>query len=52
MSNQHQVAQAAVAFNAERARLAEWESGQLRGQIGLVQQDLALVQAHTQAAEL
>ena len=41
MSNQHQEAQAAAAFNAERARLAEWDSGQLRGQIGLVQQDLA-----------
>ena len=30
MSNQHQEAQAA-AFNAERAMLAEWDAGQLRG---------------------
>ena len=61
MSNQHQEAQAAAAFNAERARLAEWDAGQLRGQIGLVQQDLArarndltaaLAQAHTQVADL
>ena len=37
MSNQHQEAQAAAAFNAERARLAECDAGQLRGQIGLVQ---------------
>ena len=36
MSNQHQEAQAAAAFNAERVRLAEWDAGQLRGQIGLV----------------
>ena len=40
MSNQHQEAQA-----AERARLAEWVAGQLRGQIGLVQQDLARILA-------
>ena len=33
-------AQAAADFNAERARLAEWDADQLRGQIGLVQQDL------------
>ena len=54
MSNQHQEAQAAAAFNAER------DAGQLRGQIGLVQQDLAqarndliaaLAQATTQVAE-
>jgi len=40
---------------------AEWDAGQLRGQIGLVQQDLArtrndltaaLAQAHTQVADL
>ena len=41
MSNQHQEAQAVAALNAERARLAEWDAGQLRGEIGLVQQDLA-----------
>ena len=41
LSTQHQEAQAAADFNAERARLAEWDAGQLRGQIGLVQQDLA-----------
>ena len=61
MSAQHQEAQAAAAFNAGRARLVEWDSGQLRGQIGLVQQDLArtrndltvgLAQAHTQVADL
>ena len=61
MSNQHQEVQAAAAFNAERARLAEWDAGLLRGQIGLVQQDLArarndlnaaLAQAHTQVADL
>ena len=54
-------AQAAAAFNTERARLAEWDAGQLRGQIGLVQQDLArtrndltaaLAQAHTQVVDL
>ena len=49
MSNQHQEAQAAAAFNAELARFAEWEAGQARvgcqvgGQIGLVQQDLARI---------
>ena len=52
MSNQHQEAQAVAALNADRARLAEWDAGQLRGEIGLVQQDLArarndLAQAHT-----
>ena len=61
MSSQHQEVQTAAAFNAERARLAEWDSGQLRGQIGLVQQDLtrarndltaAVAQAHTQVADL
>jgi hypothetical protein len=61
MSTQHQEAQAAAVFNAERARLAEWDANQLRGQIGLVQQDLArtrneltaaLAQAHTQVADL
>ena len=31
MSNQRQEAQATAAFNAERARLAEWDAGQLRG---------------------
>ena len=41
LSNHHQEAQAAATFNTERARLAEWDAGQLRGQIGLVQQDLA-----------
>ena len=40
MSNQHQEAQA-----VERARLAEWGAGQLRGQIRLVQQDLARILA-------
>ncbi len=61
LTNQHQEAQAAAAFNAERARLAEWDAGQLRGQIGLVQQDLArarddlttaVAQAHTQVTDL
>jgi hypothetical protein len=33
-------AQAAADLNAERARLAEWDADQLRGQIVLVQQDL------------
>jgi len=33
-------AQAAGDLNAERARLAEWDADQLRGQIVLVQQDL------------
>ena len=37
MSNQHQEAQAAAVSNAERTRPAEWDPGQLRGQIGLVQ---------------
>ena len=32
---------AAAASNVERARLAEWDAGLLRGQIGLAQQDLA-----------
>ena len=59
MSSQHQEAQAAAAVNAERARLAEWDAGQLRGQIGLIQQDLtrtrndlttALAQAHVARA--
>jgi hypothetical protein len=35
MSSKHQEAQAAAAFNAERARLAEWDAG--------AQQDLARV---------
>jgi hypothetical protein len=61
LTNQHQEAQAAAAFNAERARLAEWDAGQLRGQIGLVQQDLArarsdhtaaVAQAHTQVTSV
>jgi hypothetical protein len=59
MSNQHREAQAAAAFNAKRARLAEWKAGQLRGQIGLIQQDLARARndlttalAHTQVADL
>ncbi len=61
LTNQHQEAQAAVAFQAQRARLAEWDAGQLRGQIGLVQQDLArarndltaaVAQAHTQVTDL
>jgi hypothetical protein len=61
LANQHQEAQAAAAFNAERARLAEWDADQLRGQIGLDQQDLArarndltaaVAQAHTQVADL
>ena len=61
LSNQHQEAQAAATSNAERARLAEWDAGQLRGQIGLVQQDLArahndltaaVAQAHTQVSDL
>ena len=34
LANQHQEAQAAAAFNAERTRLAEWDASQLRGQIG------------------
>jgi len=47
--------------DAERARLAEWDTGLLRGQIGLAQQDLArvrndlttaLAQAHAQVADL
>ena len=61
MSARREEAQAAATFNAERARLAEWDAGQLRGQIGLVQQDLArtrndltaaLAQAHTQVTDL
>ena len=61
MSAQREEAQAAATFNAERAMLAEWDAGQLRGQIGLVQQDLArtrndltaaLAQAHTQVVDL
>ena len=61
LTNQHQEAQAAAAFQAERARLAEWDADQLRGQIGLAQQDLARArddltaaraQAHTQVADL
>ena len=35
MSPKHQEAQAAATCNAECARLAEWDAGQLRGQIGL-----------------
>ena len=50
MSTQHQEAQAAAAFNAERARLAEWDAGQLRGQIELVQQDLARTRNELTAA--
>jgi hypothetical protein len=34
MPSKHQEAQTAAAFNAERAKLAEWDGGQLRGQIG------------------
>jgi hypothetical protein len=58
LTNQHQEAQASAAFNAKRA---EWDAGQLRGQIGLVQQDLArarndltaaVAQAHTQVTDL
>jgi hypothetical protein len=61
LTNQHQEAQAAAAFQAERARLAEWDAGHLRGQIGLIQQDLArarddliaaVAQAHTQVTGL
>jgi len=57
MTNQHQEAQAAAAFNVECARLVEWDAGQL----GLVQQDLArarndltaaLAQTHMQVADL
>jgi hypothetical protein len=56
-----QEALAAATSDAERARLAEWDSGLLRGQIGLAQQDLArvrndlttaLAQAHAQVADL
>jgi len=43
MSSIYQEALAAAASNAERARLAEWDAGLLRGQIGLTQQDLARV---------
>jgi hypothetical protein len=61
MSFKHQEALAAAAFNAEQARLAEWDACQLRGQLGLAQQDFArtrnnlttaLAQAHTQVADL
>jgi hypothetical protein len=61
LTNQHQEAQAAAAFQAERARLAEWDAGQLRGQIEVLQQDLArarddliaaVAQAHTQVKDL
>ena len=61
MSTNHQQAQAAATFNEERARLAKWDANQLRGQLGLAQQDLirarnahtaALGQAHAQAADL
>ena len=43
MSTKYQEALAAAASDAKRARLAEWDAGLLRGQIGLVQQDLARV---------
>jgi chromosome segregation ATPase len=61
LTNQHREAQAAAVFNAERARLAEWDADQLRGQIVLVQQDLArtrddliaaVAQANTQVTDL
>ena len=61
MSTKHQQAQAATTFNEERARTAEWDANQLRGQLGLAQKDLirarnayttALDQAHAQAADL
>jgi len=61
MSSKHQEAKATATFNAERARLVEWDADQLRGQLGLAQQDLArarndlttaLAQAHTQEADL
>ena len=61
MSTKYQEALAAAASDAERARLAEWDTSLLRGQIGLAQQDLArvrndlttaLAQAHAQAADL
>ena len=61
MSTKHQQAQAAATFNEERARLVEWNANQLRGQLGLAQQDLirarnahttALDQTHAQAADL
>ena len=42
MSSKYQEALAAAASNAERARLAEWDAGLLRGQIGLAQQDLTI----------
>jgi hypothetical protein len=41
MSSKHHEVLATAAFNAERARLAEWKAGQLRGQIGLALHDLA-----------
>ena len=61
MSTKHHQAKAAATFNEERARTAEWDANQLRGQLGLAQQDLirarnahttALGQAHAQAADL
>ena len=61
MSTKHQQARAEATFNEERARTAEWDANQLRGQLGLAQQDLirarnahttALGQAHAQAEDL
>ncbi len=61
MSTKYQEAPAAATSDAERARLDEWETGLLRGQIGLAQQDLTrvrndlttvLAQAHAQVADL
>ena len=43
MSSKYQEALAFAVSNAERARLAEWDAGLLRGQIGLAQQDLTPV---------
>jgi hypothetical protein len=60
LSSKHQEALAAAASNVQRARLADWDAGLLRGQIGLTQQDLtwvrndlttALAQAHAQVAD-
>ena len=61
MFSKYQEALAAIASNAERARLEEWDAGLPRGQIELTHQDLtqvrndlstALAQVHAQAADL
>ena len=50
MSTSLQAAEAAATFNGERARFAEWDANQLRGQLGLAQQDLARSRSDITAA--